>query len=428
MPTTTEALLSEFIHRKYDKKRGIMKGVWTENRTLKLIPTKKIDELGERIENKIRIAEAQGVGGRNAMEPLPRSRAAQLLTSYFSKRRLYFTASWDAALEILVGGGSGSWVNAVDDQMASVRRTFKFHMGRMIQGDGLGILARLNGAAAAVAAGSDVTVDLDNWATVGCTVWLQKGAQVGVAVEGGGTIGGVTPMEVAGTTYSTNAVQFTTALTAPDNAVIVLADDQGHSYDKEYHGLQTLIGTGDVQGVTVANYPAFKSDVKAVNGPYNHHEIIELVMGCLDGDDDDDEFKGVGDINVVWHTARSVEHARANEGATLFEPMNLDFRRGVKTPTIQIGSQTVNLVHSRFWNPTEITAWKKGLIARAVIDEEHWDTNGGGLVKQMPYIDGHYSFGREIGEFILDGHRRNSGRRTGVEIDTQLLNSIMSRR
>lgn len=179
----------------------------------------------------------------------------------------YFTACVSGPAMALTDGDKYAWAGAWQRELAIKTRSWRQHLNRVLNGDGNGILAQVDGNPVST------TITLDNaYGLSGLNNSDVNGARfiapnIKVDFYSGSTIrdsGGVTLTAVTpGAFPSTSAY-----VTASGTITSVVDGDYMYvagSYGKEAPGMQLLIDDGTkaatFQSVTVASYPEFKSHI-----------------------------------------------------------------------------------------------------------------------------------------------------------------------
>lgn len=409
-----ENLIAAVIKRRYEQRitETIQDGV----KLLRVIPDEKPKAFGEKLYFAVEVALGAGFGARaGGINPLPKSTPAQHKQAEIDKRRIYATAVFDDILEWNVKGGEAAFIDGIKLVMDGAVRQARWQQNRMAHGDGTGKIAIVNGGHVDA---TTLTISHPFGFSYGGTQYCQEETLIAVGEVVGGVFTNSTPTKITGRDWDAQTITVSPSIDAPDGAVIVLGDDQGHSYNLEYIGLEGLFGnSGMFQGINADTYPRWRSYIDAVNGPYDWNDILDLCMAI----DSDENKKKV----LMWHKVMGREHQRANEGNVLFSSGELEFKRGYKTPAIQYGSETVGVVET-LWNPYEtVYAWEEGAVVHAPIKKWGLDDRGG-TVKQLQGTDASYSKWKAYGNYALKS-RKNTGKKTGIHVDHTLLKAIQAR-
>lgn len=153
----------------------------------------------------------------------------------------------------------GAFADALKYQMGKSMDTAKEDVNRQLYGDGTGTLTLVDGAVADTTASQNITVDSTRHLKAGMRVRIGTTAQVASSGSGDNQI-------IVSITSATVFVCTNQAGALADNDLIVRGKSGSTAYNNEISGLEAIIGTGDFQGVTVADFPDWKATVNSNSG------------------------------------------------------------------------------------------------------------------------------------------------------------------
>ena len=167
---------------------------------------------------------------------------------------------------------AGSFVNLLNDEMEGLINASKFNLGRMLYGDGSGLLATAT-------ASTETTITVDDARN------LIEGMIVDIYI---GNTPAFTSKRITFVDRTTNTVHFANLNTAVDTGAKLYV--QG-SKGNEITGLEAIFGQGELYGLSRADHPWLK--------PYVQSESVQMDDIMLQNAIDKIEDKGGSEIDFI---------------------------------------------------------------------------------------------------------------------------------
>jgi hypothetical protein len=320
----------------------------------------------------------------------------------------------------------GSWQQVIPTEMESLTESLSFHRNRVCWGYGSGILALVNGAAAAA---TSITVDAPGnvaGAVMG-NRYLYGDATSGMFVaflDGSGNVQGtatVTGTPAAGTTITVD-----TAITAADNSRIVIAQSPTQtSLNQEPEGILAGIDDGTYVGtyhnLSRTTYPLLQSYVVTNVGALSLDAIqqpidaVSIKVGATV-----DFFGAEHAVRRAYLTL--LETDRRYTGADLMSPDG--GTKAAKKPTGKnITYGDIPIVVDRDAPYRMLFGVNKASWTRYVEDEGSWADDEGHVLKWVPEYDQYTAFFYIFDNFHCQNPNRNF-RMEGIDVNQLLVHAV----
>lgn len=274
---------------------------------------------GREVKSALRVGRNQGVGAYAEGGGLPTAGRQQYTNAVIPMRYVGGRITLTTQVMVASEGPKNAFAGAMEQEQRGLLNDLQSEFGRMIFGDGRGVLGLVNGDPTT---GTTITVDAPGGfagATNG-TRFINPGMLVTFVTPGTGAIVGsadetVVTVPAAGTTFTIASAANTNIA---DNDYIVrahkagLTDVSDTSYAKEPMGLSGLIDDGTnvmtLHGVNRTTYPLFSSTVITSVGALSA-DVIQRAIDLVDQ-------RGGGEIDLLamHHSVRRSYIALTDDG------------------------------------------------------------------------------------------------------------------
>lgn len=366
---------------------GIRELIPTKVKTLKIFEDKDASPWGGRyVEYPSRIGRNQGSGYGAEMGALPTAGRQQYVTTRIPMRFLYGRCQFSYQVMRASQGPRNAFAPVMDQEMDGLIRDLSTERGRVIFGDGRGILALVNGATST----ATVTVDSPGGvagATNGArfinptTVLATVTAATGAIVSSSGMT--VLTVPAAGTTFTRNDTT-----TLADNEYIVKAmsatasDVSDTSYAKEGMGLLGLVDDGTyvatLHGVNRTTYPIAQSTVIGSVGALSG-DVIQRGIDLADQRGEGDITRLIGHHSVRRALVAVTEDARRYMGGDLSNPDA--GTRAAKRRSITFGG--IEFLDDKFAPYSTIFGVDESGFKRYVEEPGKWMDEDGSILQRL---------------------------------------------
>lgn len=245
--------------------------------------TSRVD--GRRAFHAVHVKRSSGVGNRGDNELLPNAGNQTYINPTVPLRytygRIQITGPTIAATE----GGRASFVDGIDEEMKRIQMDMVRDLNRQAWGTSDGVICGLTVAANTVTVGIDTADQVDQ-------IYRQLGDD-GSYLEV--DIGTATPftdeysaaglfVESVDTTNGT--VTFSSAVTTTAGSKLVRHGSGGSSTNsgnpgdgqRELTGMRTMVGTGNVYGITASTYPTWQSGTSTSVGQLTETKVNKMIQ------------------------------------------------------------------------------------------------------------------------------------------------------
>lgn len=216
-----------------------------------------------------------GIGARAEMERIPDAGQQQYARGTTGLKNLYGTIQVTGQVMNQAKADYQSFVNVVNDEVTRVKQDLAKDQNRQVYGDGTGTLATTT----ATTSGLTLTFDSVRWVSLGARVDLLQFSTLGNATPTRRNPTANTFLTVVGVDKVNNTITFDQSVaTVTVGDILVRSGGTVNSYKKEWTGLNKLISTTDLFGISVTDFPDWKSIVKTAAGTLTELKWNQVVQ------------------------------------------------------------------------------------------------------------------------------------------------------
>jgi hypothetical protein len=215
-----------------------------------------------------------GIGARREMENLPTPGNQGTASAQVGLAYLYGGVQMSGQTLKLVESNTQAFISALDLEMKGLKQDLAKDCNRQVYGDASGRIAVVASDASGV-----------NSFVVVSTQYVQLGMKVDII--SGTTLGNTNPTVIASNRTVTNIVKSTNTITL-DGAVFTVDASDGDmivrhgSVNREWHGLDVIVGESEFLGLDPADEPEWMSHIHGNSGV--NRTLTELLMITLADD------------------------------------------------------------------------------------------------------------------------------------------------
>lgn len=222
------------------------------------------DVWGKEVKRLVQYGINGGVGAGTETDALPSAGGNNYKTITTTLKNLYGTIQISDKAIRASQSSVGSFVNLLNAEMEGLIKAASFNFGRMLFGDGSGVLATVKSVS-----GTEVTVDDARNLVPGMTIEFRSST--------GGVIEGVTVKRIVSVDKANKTFQVSGSTLGSSIVSGVLVTVQG-SYDKELTGLKAIFkDTGYIYGLNRANNKWLVPYIKNEVGEISESEIQKAI-------------------------------------------------------------------------------------------------------------------------------------------------------
>lgn len=248
-----------------------------------LMKSKRVDFVGNNFVQAIRLGSGVGVGYRATGQNLPEPGAAPRTQAIFPAKKAYASAEYDREAIKASRNDRGAFAKVTVDEAEATVEGFMLHMvERALFGDASGKLAEINGSA--TGAGTSASPWSFALATSGTnapkgkTQYFPQGAAIDLYASG---VYQMTVNIVSATNDSSTNIVTLTATTKATGAAVAPASGnilywEGNK-DQEIVGLNSLVASGTIYGISNSTYPKFRGLSKSISGALQYDDFNDAI-------------------------------------------------------------------------------------------------------------------------------------------------------
>ena len=237
------------------------------NPLLAQIQRSTADVVGKDVKKLVKFGVNGGLSAGSETGDLPEASSGDRVVLTSSLKNLYGTIEISDKAIRASANNEGAFVNLLNDEMQSLIKSATFNFGRMIYGDGSGVLGRVDA----------FDVEDDNAAKISSVKGIFEGMYVECADTNGKLIEGAGAFRVKSVDRATKMVTFEGKDTFGDNiplgGYIYLRGSQGY----ELTGLQAIFGNGNLYGVDRSVSPMMRPYIKTGVGEISENVIQKAI-------------------------------------------------------------------------------------------------------------------------------------------------------